>query len=71
MYGPSLGTHAIWIQTHPLPGPRLRRGMPTGIVTPQTLSKSEKVGLTQPGPFSKQIEIPFRDLWVHKYQYLH
>ena len=73
MYGPSLGTNAIWIQTPPFPGARLRRGMPTGIVT-QTLSKSGKVvkvGLTKPGAYSKQIETPFRDLWFHKYHYLH
>ena len=34
-------------------------------------SNPGKVGLTKPGAYSKQIEIPFRYLWVHKYQYLH
>ena len=73
MYGPLLGTHAIRIQTHPLPGSRLRRGMPTGIVTPQPCQSRAKspLGLAKPGAYSKQIETPFRDLWVHKYQYLH
>ena len=46
---------------------------PKSIVAPQILSKSEslKVDLTILVAYSKKIETPFRDLWVHKYQYLH
>ena len=38
---------------------------------PVKVGESRKVDLTKPGAYSKQIETPFRDLWVHKYQYLH
>ena len=47
------------------------RGMPTDIVTPQTWSKSVKVDLTIQGSYSKPIEIPYRELWVYMFQYLH
>ena len=38
---------------------------------PVKVGQSRKVDLTKPGAYSKQIETPLRDLWVHKYQYLH
>ena len=38
---------------------------------PVKVGQSRKVGLTKPGANSKQIETPFRDLWFHKYQYMH
>ena len=43
MQNAQLGAYWGWVQTHPLPGEKLKRGMPTGIVNPQTLSNSVKV----------------------------